>query len=175
MRCWRVCMPQRLRMPSQHIYKTSMIPGTRKWSRSQIWINLFSVAWYGLPLTGEKSRFPSTLSPGGFINGSGEEVVLERGSVFLIRYSAVRKYIVEGDVELIWRDTRDEVSVATIRTDMNLDDMIRRIFYNRRKLYSTVRRPPQLASAKGYRFWHATYIPCQIAHESEISSKRIET
>jgi hypothetical protein len=52
-------------------------------------------------LTGEKSHFPSTLSLGVFINGSGEEVVLERGSVFLIRYSAVRRYIVEGDVELI--------------------------------------------------------------------------
>ena len=34
-------------------------------------------------------------------NGSDEEVTLEEGSTFLIRYSAVRKYIVDGDVELI--------------------------------------------------------------------------
>lgn len=33
--------------------------------------------------------------------GSDDEVILEGGSIFLIRYSAVRKYIVEGDVELI--------------------------------------------------------------------------
>jgi GINS complex subunit 4 len=32
---------------------------------------------------------------------SGEEVTLEEGNIFLIRYSAVRKYIVDGDVELI--------------------------------------------------------------------------
>jgi len=32
---------------------------------------------------------------------SGEEIMLEEGNIFLIRYSAVRKYIVDGDVELI--------------------------------------------------------------------------
>jgi GINS complex subunit 4 len=32
---------------------------------------------------------------------SGEEITLEEGNIFLIRYSAVRKYIVDGDVELI--------------------------------------------------------------------------
>ena len=34
-------------------------------------------------------------------NGSGEEVSLEEGNIFLIRYSAVRNFIVNGDVELI--------------------------------------------------------------------------
>jgi len=32
---------------------------------------------------------------------SGEEVTLEEGNIFLIRYSAVKKYIIDGDVELI--------------------------------------------------------------------------
>ena len=32
---------------------------------------------------------------------SGEEITLEEGNIFLIRYSAVRKHIIAGDVELI--------------------------------------------------------------------------
>ena len=32
---------------------------------------------------------------------SDEEITLEEGNIFLIRYSAVRRYILDGDVELI--------------------------------------------------------------------------
>jgi len=42
------------------------------------------------PSNGGDIRFPN-----------GEEVTLEEGNIFLIRYSAVKKYIVDGDVELI--------------------------------------------------------------------------
>lgn len=35
------------------------------------------------------------------LTSSGDEITLEEGNIFLIRYSAVRKFIVDGDLELI--------------------------------------------------------------------------
>lgn len=36
-----------------------------------------------------------------YLIASDEEVALEEGNIFLIRYSAVRSYVISGDVEII--------------------------------------------------------------------------
>ena len=55
------------------------------------------------PSDGGDVRFPKshTHTSITLANSSGEEITLEEGNIFLIRYSAVKKYIIDGDVELI--------------------------------------------------------------------------
>src|SRR5271154_5049515 len=54
------------------------------------------------PADGGDIRFPKSQTPQNvMLICSGEEVTLEEGNIFLIRYSAVKKYIIDGDVELI--------------------------------------------------------------------------
>jgi GINS complex subunit 4 len=55
------------------------------------------------PDDGGEIRFPKYLPhyPAMCLIASDEEVALEEGNIFLIRYSAVRSYVISGDVEII--------------------------------------------------------------------------
>jgi GINS complex subunit 4 len=52
------------------------------------------------PVDGGEIRFPKYHFPG-VADDSDDELTLEQGNIFLIRYSAVRRFIMDGDVELI--------------------------------------------------------------------------